>query len=310
MEVVEIKDYKDLPCGENSQQKAAISEINNGVSYEILSRKKDLSYIDFLNLSEALKIMSEFFDVNCSVIVKEALICGVSLGPTLDDAYESVIDCDPLSSIGSTAGFTKSVTLSIAKHLHQMKVQNVIAPDFDKEAFKYLLETDIIIIKMNTPLHEIQGFSAQDIKVTPFGVLVQEKNLSKLSKENFVVVTDVKPTQQQAEDAIFAWKISKHLKSKSVVIAKDLSAVAIVQGKTNGALSAEAAMDIACEASKDAVMAVDGIIENPQTINAAIQGRIGLIIEAGDGQNSKDILKLANKYGIAVIYTKIRNNRY
>lgn len=310
MKAIEIKDYKDLPFGENPHQNASIAPVDNAVNYEILSRNKELSYTDFLNLSEALKIMGEFFDVNCAVIVKEALICGVSLGATIDDAYETVIDSDPISALGATAGFTKSVTIDIAEHLHQMRIQNVAAPDFDKEAFQYLLDTNINIIKINTPLHEIQGFSSKDIKVTPFGALIQEQNSSKLSKDNFIVVSEIKPTQEQVEDAVFAWKLSKHLKSRAVVVAKDLCAAAIVQCCSNTPNAAEHAMDIACEASKDAVMAVDSFIESPQVINAAIQGRIGLIIESGDGQNSKEILNLANKYKIAVIYTKIRNNRY
>lgn len=45
-----------------------------------------------------------------------------------------------------------------------------------------------------------------DIKITPFGALVQEQNNSKLSKESFKVVTKTKPTQQQAEDAILHGK--------------------------------------------------------------------------------------------------------
>lgn len=149
------------------------------------------------------------------------------------------------------------------------------------------------MIKINTPLQELLGFSAMDIKITPFGALVQEQNNSKLSKESFKVVTKTKPTQQQAEDAIFAWKVSKHLKSKSAVIAKDLATRAIIQGKTNGFITSELAMDYACESSKDAVLAVDGVIENKETVNAAIQGRIGLIIEAGDGEKSKEIVKFA-----------------
>ena len=159
-------------------------------------------------------------------------------------------------------------------------------------------------------MHELQGFDAKDIKVTPFGILVQEQNNSKLSKDTFNVVTKVKPTQEQAEDGIFAWKISKHLNSKSAVIAKNLSAKAIVQGKANSASAVEDAMDIACENSKDAVLAVDGAIDNNAVINAAIQGRIGLIIEAGDSNNSSKIVKLADKYEVSMIHTKIRNNKY
>ncbi|MBR1424388.1 hypothetical protein IJ579_02355 [bacterium] len=310
MEVIEIKDYKKLAYGENSHQAASIATVKNGLSYEVLSHSKDLNYIDFLNLSEAVKIMAEFFDVNSAVITKEALICGVALGATLDEAFSKVIDCDPLSCVNSSVGFTKSVTLNIAKQLYSMKIKNVIAPDFDKDAFKYLLDTNINIVKVNSPLHEVQGFDAKDIKVTPFGILVQDQNLNKLSKENFIVVSQVKPTQEQVEDAIFAWKVSKHLKSKSAVVAKDLATHAIIQGKTNGSLSTEMAMDYSCECSKDAVLALDGTIKNPETINAAVQGRIGLIIETGSGKNSKEILKLADKYGLSVIHTKMENKRY
>ena len=69
-------------------------------------------------------------------------------------------------------------------------------------------------------------------------------------------------------------------------------------------------MDIACENSKDAVLAVDGVIEQTEVINAAIQGRIGLIIEAGDSEDSQRIIELADKYNISVIHTGIRNYRY
>ena len=124
------------------------------------------------------------------------------------------------------------------------------------------------------------------------------------------VAGKVKPTQQQAEDAIFAWKVAKYAKSNSVVIAKDLSTKAIVQGAANNITCAEQAMDIACENSKDAVMAVDSLIENEEVINAAIQGRIGLIIEAGNGFNSKSIVKLADKYELSIIQTGVRNYRY
>ncbi len=113
-----------------------------------------------------------------------------------------------------------------------------------------------------------------------------------------------------AEDAIFAWKVAKYTGSKSAVIAKDLSTKAISHCYMNGADAVEDAMDFACENSKDAVLAVDGFVENEETINAAIQGRIGLIIEAGDGSESKKLAKLADKYNIVIIATGIRNNKY
>ena len=304
METIEINNFSNLPAGANTFQTAYISKFDGSIDYEILSRNKELEYIDFLNLSAAVKVLGEFFDVNAAVLTKESYICSVALGATIDNALEKAIDCDPISISEGCAGFSKEVSLEAAKLLASLRIKNIIAPHFSKEAFSYLLDTDINIVKLNTPLHELLGFNVKDIRVTPFGILVQEQNNSRLSKDTFNVVTKTKPSQEQAEDGIFAWKISKHLNSKSAVIAKDLSTKAIVQGKTNGAIATENAMDIACEYSKDAVLALDGVIENNATLNAAIQGRIGLIIEAGDSPNSSKIVKLADKYEISMIQYK------
>lgn len=311
MEKIEISNFTDLPFGENVYQKATIAKIDDGVDYEILSENKTLEYIDYLNLTSVLKILAEFFDVNCTAIAKESSICAVALGSSLENSFEKALDCDPISAYGGTVGFSKTVTIDLAKELKAVKIRNILAPKYSQDALTYLQETtDINIVRVDTPLQEILGFSTKDLKVTPFGILVQEQNQSKLTKDSFKVVTKTKPTQEQAEDAIFAWKVSKHLKSQSAIIAKNLATKAIIQGKPNGAVTSELAMDYACENSKEAVLALDGVIENKETINAAIQGRIGLIINAGDSEYSKEIFKLADKYNISIIATKIRNNKY
>lgn len=311
METIEISNFTDLPYGENVHQSAVIAKNDEQIDYEILSENTNLEYIDFLNLSEAVKVLAEFFDVDSVAITKEASVCSVALGNNSETALAKAVDCDPSAVLDGTVGFTKEVTVDIAKQLKSMKVRNILATKFEKDALSYLLKNnDINIVKINSPLQELLAFNAKDIKVTPFGTLVQEQNLSKLGKDNFKVVTKSKPTQEQAEDAVFAWKISKYLKSKSVVIAKDLATKAIIQGKSNGIVTSEIAMDYACESSKDAVLAVDGTIDNEEIINAAIQGRIGLIIETGCGQLSDKIVKLADKYNLSVIHTSIQNNRY
>ena len=310
METIEIRNFSNLPSGANTSQTAYISNFEGAVEYEILSRNKELEYIDFLNLSSAVLVLAEFFDVNAVTISKESLLCSAALGATEDEALEKAIDCDPISIKQATVGFTKEVSFDAAKLLASMDIKNIIAPKYSKDAFSYLLDTNINIIKLDTPLHELLKFEAKDIKVTPFGILIQDQNNNKLTKDAFNVVTKTKPTQQQAEDGVFGWKISKHLTSKSALVAKNLSTKAIIQGKTNETVAVENAMDVACENSKDAVLVLDGAIENIGAVNAAIQGRIGLIIESGDSSVTPKIIKHADKYEISMIQTKIRNNKY
>lgn len=311
MENIEIDNYTTLPYGENVTQAAAMAPVEGGIEYEILTDNKALEYVDYLNLTRVVEILGEFFDVNAAAVAKENQLCAAALGSSVEIAYDKVLESDPVSITGSTVGFSKVVTLEIAKQLNAMKIRNLTSPKFSQDALDYLLKnSDINVVQIKSPLQELLGFNSKDIKVTPFGCLVQEQNFSKLTKSSFKVTGKTKPSQQQAEDAIFAWKISKYTKSKSAVIAKDLSTKAIVQGKSDNADAAECAMDIACENSKDAVLSLDGVIDSIETVHAAIQGRIGLIIEAGDGANSDKIAKLADKYEIAHISTGIRNNRY
>ncbi|MCM1338421.1 MAG: hypothetical protein NC191_01980 [Muribaculaceae bacterium] len=311
METIEINNFMPLESGENSYQAAALAPVEGGIEYEILSENKELEYIDYLNLTRVLEICAEFFDVNSAALAKDGFLSAVSLGSSVEDAYQKIVDNNPLAVLGSAAGFSKEVTLDIAKQLKSMNVKTVIAPKFSNEAVKYLCEmSEIDVVQIKSPLQELLGFCACDIKTTPFGYLVQEQNHSKLTKSSFRVAGKTKPTQQMAEDAIFAWKVCKYTKSNSAVIAKNLVTSAIVQGGHSQVCAAESALDFACENAKEAVLALDGVIDSEEVINAALQNRIGLIIESCDGEHSAKIAKLVDKYNLVLIKTGIRNNRF
>lgn len=310
METIEISKFNSLPSGENLNQAAAISPIENGLEYEILSENENLEYIDYLNLTKAIEVLGEFFDVNAVSLSKESSLCAVALGNSLENAFEKIMECEPLSITGGTIGTTKEISDKLAKTLRTMKIRNIIAPKFSKEAIEELTKESINIIKISSPLQELLGFCEKEIKTTPFGYLVQEPNHSKLTKSTFKPAGKIKPTQTQAEDAIFAWKIAKYTKTCSAVITKDLSTKTIIQGCKDLETACELAMNYACENSKEAVLALDNVIESEQIINTAIQGRIGLIIESGNGINSNKVSKLTDKYNIALIQTGMRNNKY
>ena len=150
----------------------------------------------------------------------------------------------------------------------------------------------------------------EEVKITPFGVLIQDRNNSELDKELFKVVSKTKPTAEQIEDAIFAWKVIKHASTDAAVIVKDFATLGITKNETNSASAIESALKIACDGSKDAIIATDGIIYSQDAIYAAVQGRIALIIQPGGSSKDQEIINLADKYGIAMIMTGIRNHKY
>ena len=118
------------------------------------------------------------------------------------------------------------------------------------------------------------------------------------------VVTKTKPAVEQIEDAVFAWKVAKHVKSRAIVIAKDLKTKAIAQGLQSASI--EYALDYSCDGSKEAILASDmGITIHD--LQVAAQGRISLIILPAA---SKDIIAQADKYNMSVITTGFTNVSY
>jgi len=300
---------KDLKYGENPHQRASVYKMDKMVDYEVLN-EKELSFNNILNVTEAVNIVSEFYDVNAVAIIRHNKPCGVALGRSLYEAYTKAFDCDPVSSFYGVAGFSKSVDADVAKHLNSMAVEVVVAPDFDSKAIELFADNpDIKLVKLNTSLKEYRRLTVEEVVMTPFGVLVQDRNNSELNKEMFKVVTKEKPTPEQIEDAIFAWKTVKHAKTNSVVIARDFKTSAIAQGHTNALSALENALNYACDNSKDAVLASDTVLTSEDCIYSAVQARIGLIIQPGGSIKDQNLIEVCDKYGIAMITTGIRNYR-
>ena len=307
-----LKKEGDLRYGENPHQKAALYKNveSESVDYEFLNGK-ELSYNNILDMTAAINIVSEFYDVASVAVVKHNTPCGVALGKSINEAYLKAIDSDPMSAFGGIIAFSQPVNTEIAKHASSMFLEVLVAPDYEPEALELLKKKkNLRIIKLNTPLKDFKKFCEKDIKVTPFGTLVQEFDTKELDKDSFEVVTKKKPTTEMIEDMVFAWKVCKHVKSNAIVIAKDFKTLAICGGQTSRIDSMEIALNRACDGAKDAVAASDGFFPAIDNIQAAAQCRIAGIIQPGGSIKDKDVIDAANKYDMVMITTGIRHFRH
>lgn len=300
----------DLRYGENPHQKAALYSFQKEVDYEILNGK-ELSYNNIVDVASALDIVSEFYDVSAVSIIKHNNPCGVALGADIHDAYLRAFDCDPISAFGGIIAFTQKVTLAVAKHASGIFLEVLVAPDFEPEALELLKQKkNLRLIKLNTKLEDYKKLKTLDVKASPFGVLVQDADVKDLDKDTFKVVTKKKPTQEQLEDMIFAWKVAKYAKSNAIVVVKDKRTLGIGIGQTSRIGSMEIALNQACDDTKDAVIASDGFFPAVDNIHAAAQGRIGAIIQPGGSIKDEDVIKECDKYEISMVTTGIRHFRH
>jgi len=289
----------ELSCGANTAQTARLEHEKDSIDYKT---NIELSYKDIISLSKGLNLISEFYDVKAACTIKGGVICAVALGQSLPDAVQKVMDSNPVDFITSAIVVSDEIDSETAKFFKNTNL--VAAPKYTKNALEFLNNHNIPNVEIKTPLKDLKKYLTEDIKNTPFGTLIQTPNLNELEKDTFKIVSKQKPTVEQIEDAVFAWKIAKYNYSQSIVIAKDLKTIAVAQGLQ--AASIEFALDYSCDMSKDAVLASDMTL-TIHDINVAAQGRIGLIIVPSA---DKDIVAQADKYTMSIITTGFTNILY
>ena len=288
---ISLKKEYDLRYGENPHQMAAF--YSNKTSFEILNGK-ELSFNNISDMSAAVDIISEFPDVPAVAVIKHSTPCGVAIGDNIDDAYMKAFDCDSLSAFGGIIAFNQPVTEKIAT-----------------EALELLKKKkNLRLIKLNNNLIQYRKLKKFDIKELSFGTLIQSEDRAELNKDTFKVVTEKKPTAEQVEDMVFAWKVVKHAKSNAIVVAKDKKAIGIGAGQTSRIGAMEIALSKVCDDLKDAVVASDGFFPAIDNIKAAASAGITAIIQPGGSIKDKDVIDEANKYKIAMITTSIRHFKH
>ena len=295
---MKIEDIK-LMYGENAFQNASIESNDKTVDYETSG---NLTYVQILAIVKGLNLVSEFYDVNAACTVKGSGICAVALGQSLADAVQKVMDSNPIDFMSSVIVVSTEVDSEVARFLKDSNI--IVAPKYTKNAIEILETRGVTYVTINTPLKDYKNYVSNDVRVTPLGTLTQTPNLSELDKDLFKVVSKAKPTVEQIEDAVFAWKVAKHNNSQAIVIAKDLKTTAIAQGLQSA--SVEFALDYSCDSSKEAVLASDMPI-TVHDVNVASQGRIGLVIVPSA---TRDVVEQVDKYEMALITTGFTNISY
>ncbi len=257
---------------------------------EILKIKEieDLQSIeDNSDILCALAYASEFWDVHCCAIVKEENPVGVALSGLPYEAKIKALDCNPVEAIGATIAFSKEIDKETAKSLSRMNFNTIICSKINEDAVKYLEKCENRIIEIL-------------FKMDAYKKFLNENKIQDLTPKGFKVATKLKPTQEQVEDMVFAWKVLKNINRDAVIISKDFKIRAIEFGTTISSI--EKAMDNACDGSKEAILAISKNVNDPKQLHSAIQGRITGIIEPKNYSNTdSEVIKTAEKYGITII---------
>jgi len=299
----------DLRYGENPHQKAALyRDLHPSPRFACLPNAlalqgKLLSYNNVIDADVALNLVRKF-DQPCVAFVKHGNPCGIAIGEDLNDAFINAYQGDPKCVRGGVLAINRRCSADLAEILASKDFCVVLAPDYEERALIYFQgKNTLTVLKLGEvqpealdhPLYKIAG-----------GLLIQESDTKSLTESQLTVVTQKEPNSTQKKDLLFAWTIAKHTKTNAVVAAKKGMAVGIGAGQT----SREEAVDLCLRKAqgrlKGAVLASDGYLDNPATIERMAQSGITAILQPGGSPNDPAIIAVADSHGIVMAFTGLR----
>jgi phosphoribosylaminoimidazolecarboxamide formyltransferase/IMP cyclohydrolase len=297
-----------LRYGENPHQSATwygSGTMAQGWGKATLLQGKELSYNNLVDLEAARRLIAEFGrEEPAAAILKHTNPCGVAIGGSLAEAYTKAFNADAISAFGGIVALNQAIDEATAKELTKTFLECVVAPDCSPVARDILAKKSKVRILL---LPDLTTGEKQTIKVIAGGFLVQAADDVVETPEEWRVVTEKQPTAAQLAELLFAWKVSKHVKSNAIVVTKNKTTLGVGAGQMNRVGSAKIALEQAGEAAKGGYLASDGFFPFDDTIRTAAQFGIEAIVQPGGSLKDQDSINAANELGLIMVLTGIRH---
>jgi phosphoribosylaminoimidazolecarboxamide formyltransferase/IMP cyclohydrolase len=124
------------------------------------------------------------------------------------------------------------------------------------------------------------------------------------------IVTKRKPTPDEEQNLFFAWKLIKHVKSNSILLARGGQSIGTGAGQMSRIDSFKIAIEKAGENSKGAVAASDAFFPFEDNVELAHRHGITALIQPGGSVRDKEVIEKCDELGLAMVFTGIRHFRH
>ena len=299
---------KVLRYGENPHQKGFFFGDFDAMFNKL--HGKELSYNNLLDVDAAVNLMNEFKDdAPTFAILKHNNACGLAQRETLHKAYVDALAGDPVSAFGGVLISNKEIDIATAEEIHKLFCEVVIASSYNEKALEILKGKKNRIILIQNEIEIPQS----NVRTCLNGILVQEKDSITDSKDMLISRTDLKPSDSEIEDLLFASKICKHTKSNTIVLAKNKQLCASGTGQTSRVDALNQAIHKAQSFNfdlKGSVMASDAFFPFPDCVEIADKAGIRTVIQPGGSIKDQLSIDYCNENKIAMVFTGTRHFKH
>src|SRR5437667_381934 len=234
-------------------------------------------------------------------------------------AYRRALACDSTSAYGGIVALNRTLDAEAARAITEIFTEVIIAPDASEEAIAIVAgrRNLRLLLAGGLPDPRATGLTA---KTVAGGLLVQSRDNAVVEDMALKAVTKRAPTEAELLDLKFAFRVAKHVKSNTIVYARDLATVGIGAGQMSRVDSARIAARKALDAAKElklaepltkgSVVASDAFFPFADGMLACIEAGATAVIQPGGSVRDDEVIKAADEHGIAMVFTGVRHFRH
>jgi len=252
-------------------------------------------------------------------IIKHANPCGVAQSGNVIEAYRAALACDSTSAFGGIVALNRPLDAQTATEITKVFTEVVIAPGADDAALEIFAKKKNLRLLLTDGLPD-PAAPGTFFKSVAGGLLVQDRDFGRITRGDLKVVTKIAPTEQQLDDLLFAWRVAKHVKSNTIVYAKDGATVGIGAGQMSRIDSARIAARKAEDAAemggwgepktKGCVAASDAFFPFADGLLSAAEAGASAVIQPGGSIRDDEVIAAADEAGLAMVLTGMRHFRH
>ena len=282
---------------------------------------KELSYNNINDTDAAYELVAEFDPAQtiACAIIKHANPCGVATGNSAVEAFERALRCDPVSAFGGIIALNTPLDAETAERISALFTEVIIAPDADDAARDIIARKKSLrlLIAGGLPNPTSPGLS---IRGVAGGYLFQNRDAGRITESDLNCVTKRKPSPQEMNDLLFAFRVGKHVKSNAIVYAKDGATVGIGAGQMSrldsSRIAAHKSQDAAEAAglsvplAQGSVVASDAFFPFADGLLSAAEAGATAVIQPGGSIRDDEVIAAADEAGLAMVFTGMRHFRH
>ena len=308
-DVIVLERIRTFGHGENQHQAAAayrrVDSTDEGIMGARILQGQEPSLNDLIDLDAGARLVADLPTPSVALIRHTDPI-GVATAETALGALTRAIETDAAASSGSTIVLNVPIDRGVAAVIAAGTFESVLAPAIADDG---AAET----LRSRPELSVVIDSSARTTELDMIGVggavLLQTADTGNIERAQLRVVTERRPTLDELTDLLFAWRIVRHVRSNAIVVARGAATLGIGAAQVNRRVAVDIALNQAGERARGAVMASDAYFPFAEGIAAAAAAGVTAIVQPGGSRRDAAAIEIADRHGIAMVFTGRRHYR-